>query len=183
MSNDKKIPTDLASKVSIIKACLAALVISAIALVFIVLPAEYDIDPSGFGATMGLTKLAQPEDVNTLESKHINEKVGPGELSQDNIVVTVPANKGIEFKFNMKKYESMEYDWLSDSGALYFDLHGEPEGDTSGYFLSYTIATAETMKGSFIAPFTGSHGWYWKNTSDKAVSIQLMVKGHYTIKK
>lgn len=183
MNNDKEVSTDLASKASIVKACLAAIVIAAIALVFIVLPAEYDIDPSGIGEAMGLTKLAQPADVDTLVIENINEEVGAGELSQDNITVTVPANKGIEFKFNMKKHESMEYDWLSDSGALYFDLHGEPEGDTSGYFLSYAIATAETMKGSFIAPFTGAHGWYWKNTSDKPVSIQLMAKGRYTIKK
>jgi hypothetical protein len=47
-----------------------------------------------------------------------------------------------------------------DGTPLYFDLHGEPQGDTTGYFESYAIATLRAMKGSFTSPFSGSHGWY-----------------------
>ena len=75
----------------------------------------------------------------------------------------------------------MTYEWITDGEPLYFDLHGEPEGDTTGYFESYTIATSDEMKGSFTAPFAGSHGWYWKNTTNKPISVQLMVKGEYTV--
>ena len=70
---------------------------------------------------------------------------------------------------------------MTDGDPLYFDLQGEPEGDITGYFESYAIATLGTMKGSFIAPFDGLHGWYSKNTSPKAVAIQLIVNGHYQI--
>ena len=73
----------------------------------------------------------------------------------------------------------MEYVWITDGEPLYFDLHGEPEGDTTGYFESYAIATLAEMKGSFTAPFTGVHGWYWKNNSDSPVAVQLIVKGEY----
>ena len=89
--------------------------------------------------------------------------------------------KGIEYKFHMQQHKKMNYEWLTDGEPLYFDLHGEPEGDTTGYFESYAIATLSEMKGSFTSPFTGSHGWYWKNTSDKPVAIQLMVEGQYTV--
>ena len=97
------------------------------------------------------------------------------------IEVTVPAGRGIEYKFYMKQHEKMTYEWLTDGVPLYFDLHGEPEGDTTGYFESYVIATTNEMKGSYTTPFEGSHGWYWKNKSDKPVSIQLMVKGQYEV--
>ena len=75
----------------------------------------------------------------------------------------------------------MTYEWLTDDEPLYFDLHGEPEGDTTGYFESYAIATLAEMKGSFTAPFDGSHGWYWNNESDKPIAIQLIIKGQYTV--
>ncbi|MFQ3199220.1 MAG: hypothetical protein ACI8R9_001864 [Paraglaciecola sp.] len=75
----------------------------------------------------------------------------------------------------------MTYEWLTDGSALYFDLHGEPQGDTSGYFESYAIATLNEIKGSFTAPFDGAHGWYWKNKSNKPIAVQLMVKGQYKV--
>ena len=59
--------------------------------------------------------------------------------------MTVPAGRGIEYKFYMKQHE-MTYEWLTDGAPLYFDLHGEPEGDTTGYFESYHIAATNEMK-------------------------------------
>ncbi len=37
------------------------------------------------------------------------------------------------------------------------------------------------MKGSFTVPFAGSHGWYWKNTTNQDISIQLIINGDYVI--
>jgi hypothetical protein len=93
----------------------------------------------------------------------------------------VPAGEGIEYKFRMNQHDKLFYEWITDGEPLYFDLHGEPEGNTTGYFESYAIATLDSMEGSFTAPFTGSHGWYWKNTSTKPVAIQLIVNGQYQI--
>ena len=81
----------------------------------------------------------------------------------------------------MKKFQKATYEWVTDGGELYVDLHGEPKGDTTGYFESYTIATTDEMKGSFTVPFDGSHGWYWKNTSEKDITIQLIFSGDYVI--
>ncbi len=79
----------------------------------------------------------------------------------------------------MEQYQKLTYEWITDGSTLYFDLHGEPKGDTTGYFESYAIATLDEMKGSFTAPFAGSHGWYFKNTSDVPVTVQLIVSGEY----
>jgi hypothetical protein len=169
-------PQNVVSTKTLIKSTLAAIVIAAIVVVCFILPAEYNIDPTHIGHKLGLTVLASNNDgVATAETAK------PSELTQDVIEVVVPAGTGIEYKFHMKQHEKMTYQWLTDGEPLYFDLHGEPEGDTTGYFESYAIATLSEMKGSFTSPFSGSHGWYWKNSSDKPVAIQLMVEGQYTV--
>lgn len=158
---------------TLIKSTAIALVIAALALVSIILPAEYNIDPTKIGAKLGLTALANSDvpNIANVESKP----------SSDALELIVPAGRGIEFKFTMQAFQKMKYEWQTDGESLYFDLHGEPEGDTTGYFESYAIATLNEMKGSFTAPFSGSHGWYWKNTSNNPVSIKLKVNGEYII--
>jgi hypothetical protein len=34
-------------------------------------------------------------------------------------------------------------------------------------------------QGSFIAPFDGTHGWYWRNRGDQPVTVKLKVSGFY----
>ena len=161
---------------TLVKASISAVVVAAIALVTFILPAEYNIDPTGIGNKLGLTALAQAAEVETTS---LETTKGTDEFQT--IEVTVPAGRGIEYKFYMKQHEKMTYEWLTDGDALFFDLHGEPEGDTTGYYESYVIATSDDMKGSFTAPFPGSHGWYWKNKSDNPVTVKLLVKGQYKV--
>jgi hypothetical protein len=161
---------------SLIKSSIGAIVVAAIALIIFILPAEYNIDPTGIGHRLGLTTLAQATATTTVTAQAIQSS----DVFQT-IEVVVPAGRGIEYKFAMAQYSKMTYEWITDGEALYFDLHGEPEGDTTGYFESYTIATSNDVKGSFTAPFAGSHGWYWKNKTDKPIAIQLLVKGQYQV--
>jgi hypothetical protein len=158
---------------SLLLAIVIAFALAACVAVCFVLPAEYGIDPTGIGKQLGLTKLVPSDEEPVATAQE--------DTAGQTIEITVPAGKGVEYKFAMQQYDKMHYEWLSDGAVLYFDLHGEPEGDTSGYFESYAIATLDQMKGSFTAPFTGSHGWYWKNKSDAAVSIQLQVKGQFDV--
>ena len=162
---------------TLIKASVAATIVAAIALLTLILPAEYNIDPTGIGQRLGLTVLAQSAEASPVDPESVPESTE----SQQVIEITVPANKGIEYKLQMGQYDKVTYEWMTDGSSLYFDLHGEPDGDTTGYFESYAIATLDTMKGSFTAPFSGSHGWYWKNTSNNAVAIQLILNGRFQI--
>ena len=162
---------------TLIKASVAATIVAAIALLTLILPAEYNIDPTGIGQRLGLTVLAQSAEASPVDPESVPESTA----SQQVIEITVPANKGIEYKLQMEQYDKVTYEWMTDGSSLYFDLHGEPEGDTTGYFESYAIATLDTMKGSFTAPFSGSHGWYWKNTSNNTVAIQLILNGRFQI--
>ena len=61
-----------------------------------------------------------------------------------------------------------------------FDFHGEPAKGPDGAFLTFHKGTASQSGGSLKAPFTGTHGWYWKNTTDNPVTIKLRVSGFYS---
>jgi len=163
---------------ALIKYTISSVIFAVVILVTIILPAEYNIDPTGIGHKLGLTVFNNTEATtsDSLSSKETSKKSAD---ATETIEVVVPAGRGVEYKFVMAQYQKLEYEWITDGTALYFDLHGEPEGDTTGYFESYAIATLGEMKGSFTAPFSGVHGWYWKNTSELPVTVQLIVKGEY----
>lgn len=164
---------------SLIKATVIAFVVAIVALVLFILPAEYNIDPTGIGEKLGLTVFNQQSNSENTSNPAIANTSSDG--NDDTVVLTIPAGRGIEYKLNMQQFQKVTYEWLTDGGDVYVDLHGEPQGDTTGYFESYTIATSDEMKGSFTAPFAGSHGWYWKNTSEQDIDIQLIFSGDYVI--
>ena len=160
--------------------------ICAVLLAFFILlafigPAEYGIDPTGLGKALGLTALAKPvqQNIKTVISCPVGEQLANW---QDIVMITVPAKSDLEYKFYIDQGAEIAYAWTSDSSDLYFDFHGEPAGDKTGYFKSYRETTASQSDGILIAPFTGTHGWYWKNDSNNAVQITLKTKGQYKIK-
>ena len=176
MMNEITFPTQ--SNATIIKASITALVVALVIFVTIILPAEYNIDPTRVGKSLGLTVLAGEAPVDSV--KTVNKEQSSG--YQDNqTTVTVPPNKGVEYKFKIVQYGNITYEWTTNGEPLYFDFHGEPKGDTTGYFESYAIATASEMKGSMTVPFEGAHGWYWKNNSNKDVTVTLKTQGNYEV--
>jgi len=199
------------NKKQLLKATLVAIVLGALVLVTAVLPAEYGIDPTGVGKTLGFSKLYIENDDDTSETLTITdenrpvirlEKAGSGpdvavpseaflpapdtQYSErtDEVTVSVPAGKGIEYKINVLKYGKVKYEWLTNSGVLYFDFHGEVKQKIKPeqvYFESYTIAYSNNMVGTFLAPFEGKHGWYFRNSSDKDITVNLRLKGQYVL--
>ncbi len=160
--------------------------VSAVLLAFFILlafvgPAEYAIDPTGIGKALGLTALAKPAEQNTkaVISCPVGEQLA---IWQDIVMITVPAKSGLEYKFYINQGAEIVYQWTAAGADLYFDFHGEPAGNKTGYFKSYRETTASQSDGSLTAPFSGTHGWYWKNESSHAVRITLKTKGQYKIK-
>jgi len=98
---------------------------------------------------------------------------------KDTIRITLPARGEKEYKFYLSKDATFEYAWTTEGAELFFDFHGEPAGDTSGYFKSFIKSTERQSTGSLTAIFDGTHGWYWKNNTASAVTITLNVKGDY----
>ena len=102
---------------------------------------------------------------------------------QETIEVKIPAGGEKEYKISAKKMASFDYAWRTYQGELFFDFHGEPEGDTTGYFESYGKDTNSHATGSLNTPFAGTHGWYWKNENDFPVMITLKLNGDFTLVK
>jgi hypothetical protein len=102
----------------------------------------------------------------------------------DSVKITVPAGKGLEYKLLVLKYGQVKYDWKTNKGILFFDLHGdvkENAAKNSGYYESYTVGNSNNLAGSFIAPYEGKHGWYFKNRTEDEIVVTLHVKGEYLI--
>ena len=99
---------------------------------------------------------------------------------KEEIKITIAAKWELEYKFRMKKDAKLQYAWDTGGTKLFYDFHGEPKGDTTGYFKSYKESTGAKSSGFLTAPFEGIHGWYWKNQSNKPVTVTLKVKGDYT---
>ncbi len=127
------------------------------------------------------TKVVQEEfNVDGTEAK--TEKSALDEQSNEATII-VKAKKALEYKFKVDQYEKLTYEWKAD-GALHYDFHGDPEAKNDypqGYFESYAIGDSDHAKGMVTIPYKGSHGWYWKNESDKDISITLATKGKYNI--
>jgi len=98
---------------------------------------------------------------------------------KESISITIPAKGYTEYKLYLEKGAALEYQWKTEGDVLFFDFHGEPAGDKSGYFKSYKENTANQASGTLITPFAGTHGWYWKNDTKLPVTITLNIKGAY----
>lgn len=98
----------------------------------------------------------------------------------EEIKIIIPANGDKEYKFRIEKDKEIEFSWsVSNKVNLYYDYHGDPDGAVNGYFQSYKESTQSSDNGQLIAPFSGIHGWYWKNETAFDVIITLKVKGDY----
>jgi hypothetical protein len=184
--NDSTVPVQ--SLKTLIMSTLSALLLAIVILVTVVGPAEYGLDPTGLGKAMGLTVFAdsqQQHQAPALKSTHPVVSCPVAEQRADwldIVVITVPALSGLEYKFHLKQNAELTYAWSTNGASLYFDFHGEPAGDSSGYFKSFKESTDIQSSGVLNAPFTGVHGWYWKNKTKKPVQVTLKTKGQYRIK-
>lgn len=179
LMNEVKIPVQPLK--TLIISMISAVLLAFFVLVAFVGPAEYGIDPTGIGKALGLTALAPSTQANEKKVEYCPTGEQLAEW-QDIVKITIPAKSGLEYKFYLQKNAEIAYAWSTDGGALYFDFHGEPAGDKTGYFKSYRETTASESDGSQIVPFGGTHGWYWRNDSNKVVQVTLKTKGQYKIK-
>jgi hypothetical protein len=159
-----------ASARSIAIATGVALLLSTLILVSIILPAEFGIDPLGTGEAMGLTALSRPAE-GPLERQ-------PDAHKTDYAEFVLESFQSVEYKYLMDIDTSMVFTWDADAD-LYYDFHAEPAGLGAEYTVSYDIGIATRDMGSFHAPFSGIHGWFWENRGFEPVTIRLHSSGFY----
>ena len=66
---------------------------------------------------------------------------------------------------------------------MHSKFHGEPDRKPKpDYFESYLLDDKlgkHHFYGSFVAPTTGVHGWFWQNKGKKDVRMHLPVSGFF----
>jgi hypothetical protein len=186
---ETQLKIDSPSKGALAKATGIALLIALILLFVAVLPAEYGFDPLKTGKALGLTGISQAP---VKEVKGATPTPAPGQTgvytpqtriykvdSQD---FTLRPGEGVEMKYHMQKGASMVYGWKANT-KLTFEFHGEPDvKPNKDYFESYELddkVGKDASYGTFTAPSTGIHGWFFKNKTDKDVQFHLNVAGFF----
>jgi len=121
--------------------------------------------------------------ISNAEPVHNVKQIKPTQQSdwKDLITISIPARGDKEYKLHLDKGATFEYAWKIEGAELFFDFHGEPKGDTTGYFKSFKKGTSRQESGSLTTLFEGTHGWYWKNTTQSPVVITLKTKGSYRL--
>jgi hypothetical protein len=183
---------DAPSKRAIARATGIALAIALLILFTTVLPAEYGIDPLKTGAKLGLTDLSKATETKAASTPAAAAAptpavVGvytaqPSVYKVDSEDMLLRPGDGVEIKYHLQKGAGMVYAWKAN-GKLRFEFHGEPDQKPNkDYYESYELddkVGRDHSYGSFTAPSTGIHGWFWENKGDKDVEMHLTTAGFF----
>jgi hypothetical protein len=151
-----------------VKATLISLVVAGVLLVTVVLPAEYDLDPLGTGALLGLTGLARTGPAALSDQ--------PSAFRQERVRFELAPFESVEYKYRLEAAAAMVFSWRA-SGEVVFDFHAEPDGAEEGYAESFEQGRDRARNGTYVAPFAGIHGWFWENRGTDTVTVTLDASG------
>lgn len=204
-----QIPQDveLPSAKKLVKSTIIAAVSAAVVLVTVVMPAEYNIDPTGVGKVLGLTtmgeikqSLAQESEngmgeavSNTISSEAASDPniqssmpIGEAEkmlmpaIQKQQMTVELKPGQATEIKLAMPESASVNFKWTTSGGGLNYDTHGDPVSAPKGFYHGYGKGRNETQQtGTLTAAFDGKHGWFWRNRTESPVSVTLEVEGQF----
>jgi hypothetical protein len=184
-----------------------AIAIAAVAMVFFILPAERDIDLTGFGEKTGLTGLAQSGTgtniylARGLKRKNVLFPLGADARPDEATLRATLAAKGIavpagaKFRSDHWEYELLPYDSIEmkyklaqgqpmifawrGSVPLHYDMHSVPDRGGNPATESFAISDAPSQTAVYVAPFTGIHGWFWQNQTLNPVTVTIDSTGAY----
>jgi hypothetical protein len=174
---------------TLVKATAIALVVASVLLVTIVFPAEYGIDPLGTGQALGLSALSGGTQVETPVAPPQGEKLiptqegpfalYPAEYKYDSREFVLGPYEYVEYKYHLEQGATMLFSWNA-SGDVIHDFHGDPDGAPSTAAQSFDKRGRRQAAGTFSAPFSGIHGWYWENPGGETINVRVTTSGFYT---
>jgi len=188
--------TEVPSTAKLIKSTVLATIAAGVLLVTVVMPSEYGIDPTGFGAKAGLkrmgeikTSLAKEAAADAAQKTEIAETVSvidtPPMPTNDVIIqshektFTLAPDEGTEIKVTMVKGATVDYEWETNGGKANFDVHGDSKKLDIDYH-GYSKGSEQQSKGTLEAAFDGNHGWFWRNRTKAPLTITIKTSGEYT---
>jgi hypothetical protein len=148
---------------------LAALLVALVLLVVVVLPAEYGWDPTGSGKALGLLGLSGEAVPTPLRDQ-------PAGYRRDRVEFQLSPFEFVEYGYRMAEGAGLVYSWRA-SGEVLYNFHSQPDGMAPDYAESFARARASRHSGTYLAPFDGTHGWFFQNRGEADVTITLEVAG------
>lgn len=182
--NNAELPTTA----KLIKSTIIAIIIAAVILITLVLPAEFGIDPTGVGKLTGLKRMGEIKTSLAQELEDAQSQSDPvtsimdyapvitDSPRTDELSVTLDPDKSTEIKITMTKGTTVDFTWSTNGAQAFYDLHGDSK--ETNYHI-YEKGTDSTKSGTLTAAFDGNHGWYWKNRTNAPITITLKATGHY----
>jgi hypothetical protein len=172
-----------------------AFVGAGIALLLVVLPAEFHLDPTGFGRLIGLDRLAasQGTALTAATAAGPTTRYYKFPIRSDSFDIplagggTGEGGNELEYKLRMKAGDSFVYSWsvtgVTAPDEFYFDFHSEapPAAGEAPKVIEYLQTTGTESNGVFIAPVDGVHGWYLQNQGLKPAVVHLKLSGFYQL--
>jgi len=191
---------ELPSSAQLIRSTAIAAASAVAILVTVVLPAEYNIDPTGIGGVLGLSEmgeikaqLAEEAEADRLlelegqeQSSLMNDIVAlfvgaahaqEAEVWRDETTFTLAPGASAEWKLVLEEGQKVDYRMLVEGGRVNFDLHGHGGGNS----VTYEKGRGSTGdEGEIVAAFDGEHGWFWRNRDSSDATVTVQVRGEYT---
>ena len=169
---------------------LGAAALGTVLTVTVILPTEYGLDPTGFGALTGLNSLSAPAEI-IVETKF----TAPPEIAtveaipfrQDvvNVPIGVLGSGGLgatEYKVTLNQGQTLVYSWKS-SAPVIFEFHGHttPTDGSAAHVMDYIKGQASEGHGTLTAAISGIHGWYFANPGSSEVNMEITLAGFYVL--
>ena len=148
----------------------SAFAAAALVVVAIILPAEYNLDPLGTGRLLNLPYFGVDQDDPVLRET--------AQYRVDSVEFELTPFESVEYKYGLAKDQALIFAWQA-TGEVVSDLHSEPAIGPPGYAESFDQTRAASASGTYIAPFTGLHGWFWENRSQANATVRLQTAGYY----
>jgi hypothetical protein len=195
LNAEKPDPALLPTPRQLRRSTIAAVIGAAFIGVGVYLPAEYGIDPTGVGTVLGLTEMGEikqelareaaedalihGEQSSSLMDDIFGLFVGAAHAQEawtNTVSFTLDPGATAEIKLVMAAGDVAEYSWMATGGRINFDLHAHGDGQSIDYDRGRGATEAE---GRIEAPFSGEHGWFWRNRDDAAVTVTIQLRGSY----
>jgi hypothetical protein len=170
------VPAPSAKRIAV--ATLIAFATAALILVAVVLPAEYGKDPLGTGKALGLLAIYEAGVEDAPAASPPPAASESRSLKLDSSTLTLEAGAAFEYKYRLAQGASMVYSWRTDA-AVKFEFHGEPD-DRRLAVVTYDKRQGDRAFGTLTAAFSGIHGWYWENPTDRRLTITIDSAGFFT---
>lgn len=154
----------------------SAVVVAGLVLVAWVLPAEYNLDLLGTGKWLGMNGLADGAKASAAAQRSSTHQSQEQDFTSDQIHYELTPFASVEYKYQMAKGQTLVYQWRA-SGELVFDLHSEEQDSDPEDATSFSTGRSTRGSGSYTAPYTGIHGWFWENRGAETVNFSLSTAG------